>query len=730
MVNFSFKGQISILIIIAIIIVLGGIFIFTLTNNNVVIFEDQSSSYKIKQFVESCLDIESSIAINKIGDSGGWLYHPEMIFTDIEKPDEFNKRADGMDFFGTKRPYWFYYDDTSENFIVNIPQFDTNSQYSIRNQIKRYLDDNLERNCIQSFNNFEEMYNINYEPKQIMTNVEFRNDEIIIDLEIQIEIEEINTGNVESVKNFQVKKENILITPYNLARDITLVQANESIIEKRIMQFLNPYMDSNSRDLLPPKYDFKMTYDFRPWNVEDVEILVKRIIESSLDKIQFMDTDYRLDNLPIELQDSQFAKGHQKMYLKEYYLKDYSATYKENRRLFNSYKDYTVQATFNSFFPFYFDLAPSSGNIILLPKPQAIINFIPFFFTEYVAVYEIINPIVFEIDDNPYDTFVFNFAIESNIDHNSPLRENYNYILNEEVRENLNQGKTLICDPPQFISNYISLNITDPIVNGERKYDPSSRTYNMGPSGIEGGIITFDCKGLASCYVGQTQINPTFQSKIQSELRLRLPINCDPGKLEIYKFGHKKLVFENINPSLESPISLGEFEMPSRKDFKTNIKIKPYTSPNSDGRGLNQFEEAFIIFQNLEDNEIMEVLEVTNENQFNTNLSLLPGNYSVEGFLISSREIIIPSERFCYKKGIFGSEDCQDLPSITLESWLTGGIEIDRVEFKKDSILNRNRININFVDLSYPLSYADLEASSNLMADLKFFSSGLKPELE
>ncbi|NCC71318.1 hypothetical protein EOM09_07095, partial [bacterium] len=429
-----------------------------------------------------------------------------------------------------------------------------------------------------------------------------------------------------------------------------MAQANEAFIEKRIMQFLNPYMDSDSRDLLPPKYEFKMEYDFRPWEVKKVENLVKQIIESNINQIQFVDTNYQLNILPKELSNSAFAKGAQKMHLKEYYLKEYSFVYENDKNLYNSYKDYSVEPTFNVFYPFHFNLAPAAGNMVLLPKPQAVINFIPFFFTEYVAVYEMSLPIIFKIDNNQYDKFSFDFAIEANIDYNSPLIETYEYKLNEEYIETRTQSNSLICDPPQFISEYIYLNISDPIINGERIYDEKKRDFNMPETGVNDAIITFNCKGLSTCFVGETSINGEFIQNNISQLKFRLPIDCNPGRLEIYKYGHKKLIFNNLNPQIETPIFLGTHQMPSKREISLKINILDINKGKfTEGRILEKEENAFLILENLDDREIVEVVEINYENQNNLSIKLLPGNYSINSFLLYNNNINIPGGEICFK---------------------------------------------------------------------------------
>lgn len=719
----NLKGQLGIFVIIGVILILILVVFFMFTDNNIKFFEDQKSSYHVKEFVETCLETESREAVLKIGEHGGWLYHPSMMFTNRELPDILNQRADGLEYFGTQIPYWYYYDDSDEEFKFNIPDYDTDTKYSIKNQIKIYLEDNLEDNCIRSFNTFKDIYEIEYEPKDIKDKieVEFKRDEIITSLKLPLRVKEINEDNTEYVDYFDTKIDNKIKIPYFLARDITYSQYNTSFVEKRMLDIISIYQDSNRRDLLPPFYDFKMTYDFKPWKVEDVELLTKQIIESHIPLVQFLNTNYVEPNYGENIQDSEYVQGFQRMFLKDY-LTDYSLVIDEEPKIFREYKNYQVIPTYGaSYFPSTFRLSPSLGNVILLPRPEAIIEFLPFFFTEYVAVYEMTMPILFEIrNDNLIgDNFVFNLLIESNIDYNSPLKENQvvefeNLLMGDEER-------SLICDPTQFISDYIYLNISDPVNYGERN-------FNDPMVGIEDATITFDCKGLSKCYMGETQKNGDYISKNISKIGLRVPLNCYPGTLEVYKYGHRKLTIDNIDVGLDGDIHLGEKIMPSKKTVDLNVKkILPQSNKISAGTSIQDNEQGFLIFTNLEDDEIVEVVELNKDSMNNLTIDLTIGNYSLEGFLMYNKSFVIPEEKFCYKKGLFSGEDCEVIPQLDFDSWVVGGIEIPRFEVNEAMLLNRDTLVVSILNLGVPSSYGDLEASSEAMSDLKIASSGKEP---
>lgn len=720
----TLKAQISIFVVISAILVIGLAFLFTMNFDGLKVWEDEKASYKVKEFVDGCLELETRKAIELIGLHGGWLYHPPMTFTQRDKPEQFNRGAKGLDFLEKAEiPYWYYYDDVDEQFMLNIPEYDSDNRYSIRNQIKLYLDENLERNCLESFRIFEDVYKIEYEPKQINTQIEFLGKDVATSLDLPLRIREINTNNSEYIDEFKVRVDNKLEIPYLMAIDIVYAESNSSFIEKRIIDFITPYQSSEGRELLPPFYDFKMTYDFQPWDLRKTEDLFMRIVSSNIGLIQFSNSDTKLNQIPAELRNSKFVQGANAMYNKDY-MSTYSLTKENSPKKFKEYKNYEVRPTFLPFFPFYLQISPGMGDVILLPRPQAVIELLPFFFTEYTAVYEATLPIIFEISSNDVnDRFVFNLAIEANIDHNSPLKENKKLNIDiEELNAKLNMDKSLVCDPPQFISEYVTLNITDPLGNNRSLDDPEI--------GVEDALITFDCKGISTCFMGQTEINGKYIQRNITELKFRLPINCDPGKLEIYKYGYKKLVFENLNPSLDKPINLGEVYMPSAKTFEVDVNFLGASNSKfaTSVRRLSDNETGFLILENKDQDDFTRVIEFDKDNQFDLTVELLPGNYSIQGFVIREKPFTIPAERFCYDKGIiFSDEECIDIPEIEMDAWVRSGIEIENFEVSLKKIVNRNKLTINMIDFGVPGSYSELESLSDVMSNLKATSEGKAP---
>ncbi len=730
------KSQVSMFIIIGIIIIICSIAFISFTDFDIDIFTDEKSSTKVKEFVESCLELETNRALERIGNTGGWIYPPQVGFyapLELEEKqlldDPLVKGAEGVDFFNVEIPYWYYYDDSSESFRNNLipPYNNPDDPNSIQNQMERYIEENIERECFRNFNVFEDVYDIEYDRNEINVDVELPNKEskeIFVSLELPIHIDEITSEGKEYVDFFSFETENVLYIPYLLARDVVVAEDNTSFLEHKIISFMNPYETTDDRDELPPKYAFELSYDFDPWSVSDVVIKVKEIISSNLFLVKDTNTNITPVELPAGLENNDFADAvlnriHTKNYLSQHSILLEDGEYK----LFKRFKDYKLDFEYEMHHPMAFKISPSVGNILVLPRPEAFAGILPIFFTEYVSAYDITTAVFVEIQPSKGDGYTFRFPIEVNIDNNNPLRNNYDLELNFSALIDTSASTlSLTCNPMQFISKPVRINITDPINYGDRESDDPL-------TGVEGAIVEFTCKNLEKCIIlTDTPINGRYPSKNITELEFSLPINCNPGTLEISKFGHKTIRIKNLNPNLDDEINLGEFEMPSSKTLELNVyknKKDSGTSKFDEGDALTPDETGFLIFESLEEENFVRAIEVNSTNQYYLEIDLMPGNYSVTGFIIDNKNRTIHAETIEYDKNAFipGGKEEVHLPQINLSAWISASLERDTFEIKTKHLLQNEELTVNLIDLGVPKDYDDLEDSSDVVSNTKNISN-------
>ena len=704
------KAQVSMFIIIGAILLIGGILFFSLDSSSLEFFEDDKSSSKISTFVSSCLAQTTKEAQRKIAQAGGHYYHTPSLIVNYDAPKEVFKSAKGFkDLGGVKFLYWYYYDESSKRFTTQIPEYDTSSKYSLRNQIKQYLLEHTEKDCIKNFNVFNDQFEISYDPSQFEFEVQFRGDEIISSLTVDIQIKEFATESFESLHFFKSEQYNALRVPYFLARDIVAAELNTSFLEVREVQLISAYQSSSRRDLLPPFYDFKTEYDFRPWNLKETKEVFAQVMNTHLSQITFLST-HADSKSKSSYPQTEFVKGAESIY-KANYLEETTQTKNIKNINFKEFKEYSVQPKYELFYPLSLTISPSSGNVLLFPEPKALLTtLVPLFTTSYSASYEAVIPIVFDISaKDPTNQLDFQFALETNIKYNKPLSER-----NEQLEQfeglSTQSDSSLICNPNQFISGNYTLDIVDSINFGLRTSLASS------PKGVEEAFISFSCRGLSTCYLGETKVNVTSKS---STLNVKLPTHCFPGTLTISKPEHKSIVIENLDPKLGTSVSLGTFELDSTKTLDLDLRLCSLGQICESGRVLSDDESGFVIFEHKTNPELTRVVEITAQNQYELKIPLTTGSYLISAFVINNKEQVIPDKEICYKKGLFKKKECQTIPGFTLQSWVVGQYKVEDFKVTAENLIPHSKVLINVLESKVPTNFDELEKSSHSLSEVQ-----------
>lgn len=722
----QYKGQISIFIIISTIIVFVGI-AFMVFSPSIKIFEDQTPSYQVQEFVEACMDQQLNKGLELMGRQGGWIYPPEeVIFAKRGDPQTIIELAKGVNELGVNKiPYWNYYDDTSQTYRTNyIPPYDTENENSLKMQLQRYLDETLESQCLNNFNVFEDAFDVFYDA-QIEHEVIFREDTITANLELPLEIREISTNTTEYLEDYTTQMQNKIRVPYFLARDITNANNQNSFIELKIMQFLRAYMSKDTRELLPPTYDFSLNYDSKPWIVSDVEERIKQIISTHISSIQLIEAKEGVTDLPPQLRESELAQGITSSYVKNYLGNpqtgnDLSLIRKENPDLFEEYEYVEVEPNFEVFYPFSLSLGGSNvmGNSIVMPDANFFASFVPLGLTTYETSYEFHGPVIFSLKDSRQslnDDFELRVAYEVNVQNNVPQKQSYPQP-SEEITE-LQGGssgveQSLVCERSQFRSELVTLNLINPITN----------------SGVGDVLVEFTCgNGIATCSLGQT----TLDSDGKTDLSFRLPLNCDPGSLKLSKLDHKTVTIDNVNPSSSQKIELGRVEMPSTKELEIDLSTRLLENVGNSKitGGISPKDEGIIIFQHKTQDDFVRTKKFTSSNMDDITLDLLPGEYSIEIFVIREDPgHYIEEERKCFSSGPF-SEKCVTIPRFDLETWVVGGYQFDSFVLSQEELIDSNSISIEILNIKMPNTYDELDKSAQELEKVKQISEENPPVL-
>ena len=676
------KLQASIFLIISAIILLGGITTYFLFSDDIDVFIDvDGEDSSVNYFITKCIEDTAKNSLNAIADKGGWYYSPNKDYAKSFKTDLMNRESKGVSYLNViDIDYWFYYDDKTNSFVNNIPEYDTDSDYSIKNQIRRYVFDKLESTCIRNFYSLREIYDVN-KKSDLKLSVELENEFIHLYIEYPLDVVDKSTEEKSFIESFYVKIPNTIVVPYNLAKD--LVEANEKtfFLDKSILSILASYSTTENRNYLPPFYDFKMEFDKKPWNLDKTKEKAKSLLNINMGVLEFENT-YKKQNSYL-LSNEDFSKG-----VRDLFRKDFLGIF-ERSIYYPYYSRYDVKPVYETFFPSYISFTGNNEDILLMPDANSVLGILPIFFTTYKSSWDMTFPILFEIKDKDSDEFFqFKFFVETNIQNNLPLHEkllNYGK-LKTQISSLSNNYEGLICDEEAFVGNY-SIEIFDSTKN----------------SAVEDANVVFDCKGITSCHIGTSKID----SDGKSFLNFKLPRDCNPGKLEIIKNNHKTFKLENMNPNENSQINFGKVDMPSLKEFKLDFKIENF---NKDTTG-------FIFFQNKETEETSKALRLTKENIDNLSVGIMPNTeYRIYGMMILNDTIIIPEDEICDESfiGKLSGSKCQKLESIEMEQWIVGNYELE--DMFKSNILDKSIMEIEFNYIKPPSNYDDLQ---NLRFDEK-----------
>ena len=664
------KSQIAIFLIVGAILLVGGVSSYFLFSDDIDVFIDIEDSGSVNFFVEKCLITTTENALLDIGSKGGWYYSENRDYTSSFNTDKRNREAKGVSYLDVFNiDYWFYFDDEQNTFVKNIPEYDTDSDYSIKTQIRRYIFEKIENTCIRNFYALNDIYSIQ-KKSDIKIDIDLEPEVIHVYFEYPLEILEKATGEVSLVESFYIKVPNTIVVPYNLAKDIVETQSSGFFLDKTVLSILSSYTDSDSREYLPPFYDFTPSYDAKPWNLKKAKEKTKQLLNINLPILEFKSTYRKNDNYLIS--DSPYAMGVRDMYKKNF-LASLENEY------YNDYQSYEVKSIYEVFFPSFVSFTDNPNDIILSPRAESVLGILPIFFTKYMSSWDMTFPVLFEIKDKSSNRFYeFKFFIETNIRDNLPLKESIVNSVTTNVPSFGNSLGGLICEEDTFIGNY-TIELFDPTLN----------------QGVDEAYLFFDCKGITSCNVGTTKIDNDGISKIN----FNLPRDCNPGKLTIKKLNHQTLEFNEINPREDSVLNWGRREMHSLKEFTLRIDLSGEDMENAEG---------FLSFENLEDEELSRFVSFNETNINDLKIELVPAEYSIFGLIILNETVIIPEDEICDTSlvGQISGGNCETLEEMTLDQWFLGSYNFE-ADFT-DMNLEKNKIELEFNTFTKPNSYDSL----------------------
>ena len=122
-----------------------------------------------------------------------------------------------------------------------------------------------------------------------------------------------------------------------MAKDIVEAQKNSSFLEIRQLQLIAPFQFSKKKNLLPPFFDYKIGYDYTPWDLRQVKDLFAKIMNSNVGVIKFLSTHLEPVELREDYTENEFVRGALNIY-RTNYLEDTTLTEDNERVDFYEFK--------------------------------------------------------------------------------------------------------------------------------------------------------------------------------------------------------------------------------------------------------------------------------------------------------------------------------------------------------------------------------------------------------
>ena len=647
----------------------------------------------IRNYVEDCLYETSKDAFMIIGQTGGYV-NPQEYFIKSFFPTE----SDALEFSpGSNKliPYWYYLESPSScntncQFASNRLQLnrigdevDNDDSVSVEGMIDGYVEKNIKQ-CLGDYEGLEQ-FEITEQGDIIVTTNIAEND-VIINLDYPLEVK---SGNSEGkIERFRVYIPLNFKQIYNLATQITFAEAEINFLDYNALLLIDAFGDLDS-DKLPPL----SAATYKPgaplfWIENQVQQNIEEMFMSYIPFIQ-VESSKNYDPFVGDGLGPMAAAVINNMYL----------GFGEDAL---DYSNLDVDFNYLSWWPIYLHITPSSNGLI---QPESLplsgvpgLNMITAVFMpqKYEFAYDIAYPVVITIKDNNTlngEGYEFKFAIESNLHNNLPITAEGGL-----VGLDYTSDKSQACEINQRNSGNISIVVKD------------SATGEF----IEDASIIFGF-GSEECFIDVTNIEGKFSGKFPvgigglrisayDHLDYFIPFGTQRGKEQSLVIGLEKYRYRNVSV-------VGKTLTKDEKDGDWYYK--------GDIRELDEDEEAIILLQRVKetpyDPDVTVPISYSGEP---VNVRLIPGNYQVQGQIISREEFLIPkNEKKC---GVWPlQEDCS-VDAQTLSSSSSGGVMFNESFPNSLWHLSKGNLDSNDEIVFYVLSFNlnDLNEDMRIIEDL------------
>ncbi len=623
------------------IILLGIILSFSFYNNFKKNFNSQEFSF-IQDNFQSCYDTSLKESLKFIAKNGGYIVFNE---------DDYEKYFFNKGFYFQKN-FYPYYNFLDENCVENnnyneclksfIPDFDF-----VVKQIQ-YLSSIKTEECLK---NVLEEYNKNtsqkilYDNFKVESKIYFKPDSLKYTATLKgVFKKDSATKNIFKISdsfNTDFKK------LYDIVKAFSSFEYTTGFLEYYILDIIS--LNSGVDKKYPPFYSISFSYNTNFWDSYSVSRSLKEDVKKHFSLLRFSSEDdyYNIKNNNIPL-----------------FLKKYFITLKNKDSFLGDYAFLQFVSIPNNNFGYdivSFNSQPYiSGEKISMPV-EFLSNVIPIGI--YTTKYDVKIPLLFSVRSKNSDLF-FNFALESNIKHNSPVKsissfnnafEENNIVDNNDfVALQKIKNSNFYCNKP--LGNKVKFNFFD---ENNNLIDDVVLSFNCNVDSCNYNVNSNQELFLPQCY--NAKLSFIDKNKIYDFDVINNYKSLDNSFFDEFNIISYKKHKLNLKINIFDLIKVTEREAEQNSDslFKNKdrlISLKPdHYEVSSNKRFLEDNENLILIFKKL-NSDFFYTLKINNSNYDDyKNIYLYPGSYSLNIILIKNLTVpfYIPEREDC----VFGSPD-------------------------------------------------------------------------
>ncbi len=618
------KGQITIFIIIGLILLLAvGFAVFFVNNKDASSFSQIArlppKLQPVQDAVNECLRQVGTEGLEKLGLQGGYIDTESLLANPL-----FSTDGNAVHFSPNAGPivasWWFMKskDKCTKDCVFDSKRPGLRGSGSIEAQLKEYINKNV-GSCVSQTSVAGCEISVIDEPS-FSVDV---SDLVTIQGKYPMEIR--CDQQTTQADNFAVTVDLNLFEIYELATDITNLQANNNFLEHATETILQTFSGVNAR--LPPfrALEFGPPSPGQFWVKFEVQKEIERLLQSYISAIQvFGSANYEYIRAPKSVRDPELFEV---LYNRQFLIP-----------LNKTYPFLEARFRYVDWWEPYFDLNCNSQ----LCQADTGSNFflIPFSINRYEFAYDLSYPVLVEIRD-PYALqgkgYTFQFFLEQNLRNSAPFSSNLQLPLPVE-----SEDSSFFCSPDQRTSGEVQLFVRD------------AETLQ----GADNVSVSYQC-GDSNCNMGRTR-NGTFSSRYSRCIGGLLYLTKPEFETSILDLDTHEEKPQNVSISLE-PVRILKASV-RNYEIKKVSKNAPWKFEQAAGLSRHKRGQETLILLSRIGAPFTSIISV--QDSANSELRIVPGKYNISTFSLLRQNLVFPSDERCFRVKKFAGSDkkCRFIP--------------------------------------------------------------------